>query len=154
MARCRECSAKVARSAEYCLHCGVRDPAKRNLLIDGPKGNRIIVAMVVGVILFGWWVVSLFFRSTATISLSCKDQWTLCVDNSDLVNHYLEDQRAQFECKSVAIKQARYGDPKFPWAFPFSTFHTGTDYPKTGIAVLIEEEAQYQNGSARWSIRK
>jgi hypothetical protein len=44
------------------------------------------------------------------------------------------------------MKRAQYGDPKFPWLFPFSTFYKGDQYLKTGIAILIEKDAQYQNG--------
>jgi hypothetical protein len=77
---------------------------------------------------------------------SCKTDWTLCIDNSDLENNYLVDSTAPFECKQEAIKRAKYGDPKFPWAYPFSTFYKGDQYSKTGIAILVEKEAQYQNG--------
>jgi hypothetical protein len=66
------------------------------------------------------------------------------VDNSDLVNNYLPDHDAQIDCELEAQSRARYGDPKFPSRF--GTFLKGNDYPKTGIAILIENEAQFQNG--------
>jgi hypothetical protein len=156
MARCRECNAKVWRNAEYCQHCGVRSPANAPLVPSdlgppqdrqrGSAGRVIGFLIVIGVL--GWIGVNLGSGggSVATSGPSCKTNWTLCIDNSDLENNYLVDSTAPFECKQEAIKRAKYGDPKFPWAYPFSTFYKGDQYPKTGIAILIEKEAQYQNG--------
>lgn len=152
MARCRECSVEVRRSAEYCQQCGVRDPAKGHLLIESPdqlgsksyfRGVGTILVIVVAVLMVGR--LSHVGDVTATAP-SCKTDWSLCTDNLDLANNYLVNSTAPFECKQEAIARAKYGDPKFPWAYPFSTFHVGDQYPKTGIAILIEKEAQYQNG--------
>jgi hypothetical protein len=112
----------------------------------GSAGRVILFLIVIGVL--GWIGVNLGNGggSVATSESSCKTNWTLCTDNADLENNYLVDSSAPFECKEEAIKRAKYGDPKFPWAYPFSTFYTGDQYPKTGIAILVEKEAQYQNG--------
>lgn len=77
--------------------------------------------------------------------MACRSDWINCKDNSDLVNNYLHDYRAQVDCKNSAQKLAKYGKAKLPWLYPFSTFLVGNDYPKTGIVTLIEKEAQYQN---------
>lgn len=154
MARCRECNAKVWRNAEYCKHCGVRYPAKGYLLTASPdqvgdKSYFRAIAMLFAIGVLGWIGVSLGTGGSggvATTGPSCKTNWTLCTDNADLENNYLVDSSAPFDCKQEAIQRAKYGDPKFPWAYPFSTFYTGDQYPKTGIAILVEKAAQYQNG--------
>jgi hypothetical protein len=148
MARCRECSAKVWRNAEYCDHCGVRYPAKGGLLTEGPDqvGGKsyfrgIAILFAIGVL--GWIGVSLGSGSSAP---SCKSNWTLCIDNADLVNNYIESNPiAQVDCQIQAEQSAKYGDPKFP-SLAFDTFHVGNDYVRTGIATLIEPNAQFQNG--------
>jgi hypothetical protein len=150
MARCRECSAKVWRNAEYCEHCGVRYPAKGYLLTASPDqvGGKsyfrgVIIIGVVVIIAVG---LNRGGNGVATTAPSCKANWTLCTDNADLVNNYLEsDHTAQVDCQIQAAQYAKYGDPKFP-SFAFDTYHVGNDYVRTGIAALIEPNAQFQNG--------
>jgi hypothetical protein len=149
MARCRECNAKVWRNAQYCQNC------KGFPLLDEPRrGGGFLsgVGRLIGAVFIIIVIIAAFRGgssgtggSTATAS-PCKSDWTRCIDNSDLVNNYLEDHSAQNDCKSEAVKRARYGDPKFPWLYYFDTFYKGDQYPKTGIAILIEKDAQYQNG--------
>jgi hypothetical protein len=76
---------------------------------------------------------------------SCKSDWHLCTDNADLVNNYSGIISAQTDSKYEATKLARYGDPKIPF-FSFGTFYKGDGYVKTGIMVLLEKNAQFQNG--------
>jgi len=40
---------------------------------------------------------------------------------------------------------AKFGSPVWPW-FAFGSFYSGDNYVKTGIAVLVEPDAQFQNG--------
>jgi hypothetical protein len=76
---------------------------------------------------------------------SCKDDWHKCSDNSDLVNNYGEIARAQIECKYEANDRAKFGTPTWPWLV-FGTFHKGDNYVKDGKAILVEKDAQFQNG--------
>jgi hypothetical protein len=152
-ARCRECNAKVWRNAEYCQRCGVRYPAKGDLLLrdSRPRGSaRRVITLFLAICVLGWIGAKLGSggnsgRMTTTVP-SCETDWMRCANNSDLVNIYLKNYSAQDACKAEAIERARYGDPKFPSLYYFGTFYTGDEYPKTGIAILIEKDAQYQNG--------
>jgi len=75
---------------------------------------------------------------------SCATEWSLCATNADMANQYRDWTMAQVLCKSAATGQARYGSPSFPW-LSFSSFLKGTTY-KSGIATLIEPDAQFPNG--------
>ena len=79
---------------------------------------------------------------------SCKSDWHLCSDNADLINNFsaYEQGKWKYYCKEAATKMAKYGEPKFPWLFSFSSFYPGDDYVKTGKVVLVEKDAQFQNG--------
>jgi hypothetical protein len=76
---------------------------------------------------------------------TCKTDWRQCSDNHDLMNHFADITRGMVSCQFAAIKLAKYGSPTFPF-FPFSHFRPGADYVRSGIAVLIEDDAQFQNG--------
>jgi zinc-ribbon domain len=105
-------------------------------------GRVLVTILVLGIIAVGLGRMEV---SQKNEEKPCTSDWRKCSDNADLVNHYLSDYRAQDSCKSEAEKLARYGSPKFPWLYPFSTFYSGDQYLKTGIAVLVEKEAQFSN---------
>jgi hypothetical protein len=75
---------------------------------------------------------------------SCKADWTECADNAELVNNYSRWFHAKLACKDAATKQARFGTPIFP-SYPFFSTYFKT-YIATGTAILMEKEAQFQNG--------
>jgi hypothetical protein len=76
---------------------------------------------------------------------ACYKDWHACADNAMLANsNNATYQRAHIACKMQAESTAKYGSPTFPW-FAFSTFYTGDEYIRTGIAVLVEKDAQFQN---------
>jgi len=75
----------------------------------------------------------------------CHSDWSKCKDNDELANNYSPWMRAKLACKSEANTQVRYGSPEWPW-LPFGTFRGGEDYVTSGIAILIEPDAQFQNG--------
>jgi hypothetical protein len=80
---------------------------------------------------------------------TCARNWRLCTDNSDLVNHYNGWYKVKADCEYEADKKAKYGTPKWPgfWSGgSFGAFKPGDDYPKTGIVVAVEKDAQFQNG--------
>lgn len=93
-----------------------------------------------------WLAIVAFQPRQPDQVVSCATNWTSCVDNADLVNNYLSDHHAQTDCKQEAKKRAAYGSPNLPSLFFFDSFQVGNDYPRTGIAILIEKEAQFQNG--------
>src|ERR1700730_4813444 len=52
--------------------------------------------------------------------LSCKTDWTVCTDNSDMANNYSGWSSAKIDCKFAANDQAKYGTPKWPsWGSEF-----------------------------------
>lgn len=148
MARCRECNAKVWRSAEYCQQCGVRYPAKGFPATEATRSrsgcSTLIGIVVLIVIVFAVLRSGDNGGSVQTLP-ACQSDWTKCADNADIVNHYSRYSNAQVACKLEANKRARYGTPVWPW-LAFSSFRVGSDYVKTGTAILIEPDAQFQNG--------
>jgi hypothetical protein len=76
---------------------------------------------------------------------ACKQSWSSCADNEQLVNEWSGWSKVQVDCKFVANDHAKYGDPEWPW-LAFSTFLKGDNYVKTGKAVAIEPDAKFKNG--------
>jgi hypothetical protein len=76
----------------------------------------------------------------------CHLDWSNCKNNEELVKNYTLLGEAKSSCKSEAKAQSHYGRTDWPW-FPFETFIRGEDYVTSGIAVLIEPDAQIQNQS-------
>jgi hypothetical protein len=145
----------------YCPQCGAQAPADPDPLL-AKRSFRISTPLkfiVLGIVL---WIAT---KSGVNIgggsqqppvpASPCKTDWTRCTDNADLMNEYDGTRDAQFACKLEAGQRAKYGDPKFGWLDYFDRFHKGDDYPKTGIAILIENDAQFQNafGAMVHSIR-
>ena len=85
--------------------------------------------------------------SAAPTVPSCEDDWHLCADNAQIADNYTGWIAAENACERAADKMAKYGTPKWPnsWLPNFGYFRTGSDFPKTGKAILIERDAQFQN---------
>jgi hypothetical protein len=80
---------------------------------------------------------------------TCKSDFHLCKDNSDLANHYEKMSDAQFNCYWQAKDMAKYGEPKFE-TYKFPSFLPGETAPKDGRLILIDTRAQFQNGFGAW----
>lgn len=77
--------------------------------------------------------------------IACNKDWHDCADNEALAAAInVTYMHARTGCKMAAESQAKYGTPQWPW-FAFHAFLPGDDYIKTGKAVLIEHDAQFQN---------
>jgi hypothetical protein len=77
-------------------------------------------------------------------ALICKSNWRKCNDNSDIANNYKGMLDARVSCRREAGAQAKYGTPEWPWV-SFEAFMTGNDAPETGMIILIENKAKFQN---------
>jgi hypothetical protein len=75
---------------------------------------------------------------------ACHRNWKLCKDNKDLVDNNDAMLVATSSCKAAAEQRARYGAPQWPW-MAFSNFPAGDDFPKRGMLVLNEPDAQFPN---------
>jgi hypothetical protein len=153
---CPECRNEVSDKAAACLNCGhpIADPAAsarvKRLLKQAPEeapkakggcGSVFIVTVIVIAVIL---IIAGYKGEKQSANPSCKSDWHVCADNADLVNHYNGIISAQTDCKFEATKLAKYGDPKFPFLH-FSTFYSGNAYVKTGVVVLLEKDAQFQN---------
>ncbi|PPQ37067.1 hypothetical protein CH337_20165 [Rhodoblastus acidophilus] len=49
------------------------------------------------------------------------------------------------ECKATANVVARYGEAELPF-LAFQSYYLGDFFKKTGVAVLLEKGAMFQNG--------
>jgi hypothetical protein len=142
LAKCPSCNNEVSREAKACPQCGqplsFRSPARGTIFL--------IIAGLIG----GWWLVhntsdEATKSSNAKPADPCNSDWSKCADNSQMANNFKEWSRGKVACKYAANEKARYGTPVWPW-LAFSSFYPGTNYVTSGIAVLIERDAQFQNG--------
>ena len=77
---------------------------------------------------------------------ACKENWRLCMDNSDLMNseNSVVGLDAQVACENETNQRVKYGSPQWPW-LPFTTFHSGSDYIQTGLITLIDKNVKIMN---------
>jgi hypothetical protein len=144
LGKCPACNHDLSREAKACPNCGqpLNFPRQRNSLREW---GILILALLVGVAIFSTTPKSDDNSRTST-DTACKTDWAKCADNSEMANHFEGWTRAQDLCQRAANEQARYGTTTvWPWV-AFGRFRRGTDYVNSGIAVLIERDAQFQNG--------
>lgn len=161
---CEECTAKISPKAAACPQCGAPLQLRR-------KKKSVFKALIelLAIAFFAWyfWVSFISHPSKShpqeppsasswaesqgaavtpppPPAPSCKTEWRLCKDNSDLANNYREMSKAQVACKIRADDSAKYGAPEWPWLV-FSSFLPGADAPKVGILTLIEKDAKFSN---------
>ncbi len=77
---------------------------------------------------------------------TCISDYTKCADNKELVerHHSKDDVSITVECKMMAKRMAKYGDPELPWV-SFQTYYSGRSYIEKGVATVIEKDAIYKN---------
>jgi hypothetical protein len=147
---CPECKQQISDQAQACPHCGHPIKRARPVAAETPKaphkkghGCLIVLGIVVilGIIgsLTPWQT-----QGTGPHGEGCHTDWTKCADNADLVNNYEGWANVQAECKDAAAQQARFGTPKWPW-FAFGSFYPGSNYVDSGIAIAVENDAQFSN---------
>jgi hypothetical protein len=127
---CKDCQKEFSTDAKQCPHCGA----------DRPKAKTGCIPVAVAALL-----VLFLISVVGSYASPCNKEWNQCADNGDLVKHYEGMVEAKMMCEEAAAKQAKYGDPKFPQS-DFGTFYQGDNYVKTGIVILLEPHAQFQNG--------
>ena len=76
---------------------------------------------------------------------TCRDNYTVCASQDQLVETYKRMNEARSDCKREAQKLARYGDAQLP-SLPFLSYLTTESSIDTGKISLVENEARYQNG--------
>jgi hypothetical protein len=147
---CRECGAEVSTDAETCPHCGVRSPVAKGSGKGSGIGRAIVILTIL--LIIGWAISTTNKPESGSTKpqedpqiSQCRSDWTKCADNAQLANNSWDYTVAEGRCKTAANDQAKYGTPKWPW-LAFSSFRKGTDYVTSGIAVLVEPDAQFQNG--------
>lgn len=135
--KCKECGNEVSTEAKTCPKCGARvKPSSGCLPALAYFGGGIVVLLL---------VLAAIGNLVGPPASACASDWTKCADNADLVNHYDGWTSVQSRCEIAAEGEARYGTPKWPM-LPFETFLPGNDYVQKGVAVAIENGAQFQNG--------
>ena len=78
-------------------------------------------------------------------SATCRDNYTVCASQDQLVETYKRMNEARSDCKREAQKLARYGDAQLP-SLPFLSYFPPESSINTGKISLVENEARYQNG--------
>lgn len=152
---CPACGREVSDQAAACPQCGHPiAPAiiRQTAPTAAPSRNASkIIGAVVGMLVIGGLLAYCAASvvgpqptiTSASAAPSCATDWTLCTDNGDMANHYLQWSDARAACDVAAEQDAAYGSPKLPW-LSFSSFYRGNSY-SSGIAVLSEHDAQLQN---------
>jgi len=145
---CPACGKEISNEAASCSNCGhpVAKPQKA-------RSSRLGVGCltVIGILIVIGIIGSMADKNGGSTSLSgqsdssCKTDWARCSDNAYMANHYSRWTDIQAACQTAATDQARYGTPKWPW-LAFGSFLKGGGYATSGVAVLIEPDAQFQNG--------
>jgi len=110
MARCRECNAKVWRSAEYCQNCGARYPAKSSLLTDAPETRQsgFRISTPIGIILLGVILIAIAGSGGSSSNPSPSSNATKAADaafDADQVAALLEKGATSTENSSPAPPQ-------------------------------------------------
>jgi hypothetical protein len=152
LVKCPECRRNASEKAAACPHCGhpiagYDDYGPSDLAREMLAENRTERSHAKGLLMtFG--IAALIVVGTYTGEKekpSCKSDWHLCFDNADLVNNYDSGMiDAHVSCQTEAEKRAKYGSPKWPFA-AFGTYQRGSAYLNTGVATLIEPDAQFSN---------
>lgn len=76
---------------------------------------------------------------------TCKNHWKHCADDDDLVNNYKNMYVAKADCKSAAQRGATFGTPEWSW-YPFGSYLSGSNGPKTGRVTLVDADVKFENG--------
>lgn len=147
LVKCKECGELVSTTAAACQKCGA--PPRTTKSGGGiSSAIAIIVVLVVGYNFIKSNTTAANVSVVATdppASPTCKSDWHLCNDNSELMNDNNSVVGAQIACKSKANETAKFGSPEWPW-FAFGSFYKGDDGVKTGKLRLVEKDAKFQNG--------
>ena len=75
---------------------------------------------------------------------TCKTDWKLCADNSELANNWSDLTDAEAACIVQTRHQAKYGEPEYP-RLAFQTFINGSSAKDRGTITLVEKEAIFTN---------
>jgi len=119
-------------------------------LIFGPdplRAAKWLAPIGLSAVLALAWVDSGPVTSAAPVaaSLTCRDNYTVCASQDQLVENYKRMNEARSDCRREAQKLARYGDAQLP-SLPFLSYLTTESSIDTGKISLVENEARYQNG--------
>lgn len=81
---------------------------------------------------------------------TCKEDWHLCKDNTDLMENWSGRYKVQTACeakgKSLALYgQSHWGSDGWLSGFPFASYMSGDDAPKKGLLDITEKNVQLQN---------
>jgi len=148
--KCPACDKQVSEQATSCPNCG--HPLLVQAAANKPRNTRSgwLVAFLVGGIIILLAVVNNntlnnTINQPTTQEGPCRSNWARCADNAQLVNNYRDWSLVQVKCQQEATARSRYGTPVWPW-LSFSSFYTGNEYIRSGIAIAIEPDAQFSNG--------
>jgi len=113
---------------------------------SGPLlGSLLIAAILCGIIAVGRNDTSSWDGPSKTPLSGCQADWRSCTTNLEVMNTWNGWSHVRGECKDAATAKAKYGDPKWPW-FAFTSYLDSISFVKEGRALLVERDAQFQNG--------
>jgi hypothetical protein len=112
----------------------------------GRRANKwLLLWMIPAVLVYGAVANSVVDSKSASSTVStCKSDWSKCANNLEMARNYEGWTEAEVKCKIAASKMAKYGTPEWPW-LAFQHLTTASDYKTTGVAVLLEMGAKFQN---------
>jgi hypothetical protein len=116
-------------------------------------GGGLILSLILIIIVTAIWPIqdaqqkaaAAADKAAESIQDACREDWHRCKNNAMLVNASKIYVNAVVACKDKADEQARYGHPDLPF-LAFGQFYKGDSYLKSGVMILKEPDASFENG--------
>ncbi len=136
----------VSRDATNCPACGHPLTRHGGKMARGPAGcllSLVLLGLLLAMIIGTGEQSDKAEKENPT----CISDYTKCMDNEELIRRHTAPNGAfmSVACQMTAERMAKYGKPKFSFV-PFGSYFDGRSYIDTGTAVLLDHNAQFQNG--------
>jgi zinc ribbon protein len=148
LSACPQCGHMVSPSAAACPACGHPIAATKKQKAQTVAGIGCGCVMVAVIAFFAWAINEGHnIEDQEKAHPTCVSDYKKCTDNKDVVEHHQSRTGISMtiECKAAAEQAAKYGTPELPF-FAFGMYRSGRSYIDSGIAVLVENDAQFKNG--------
>jgi hypothetical protein len=143
--KCKECNHQISNQAKTCPSCGC--PVELN---KGSLTHWMGIGFTVAITLL---LIYAIFQPSKPLTPeekaaksyieACKNDYTSCNNNADLINNYSKIFDATRACQDVIEDKTKYG-VEWP-VFPFGSFSSGEDYPETSAILIADKQLKVKN---------
>jgi hypothetical protein len=145
LSHCPQCEHLVSPNATACPGCGHPIAAVKKQTAQTAAGIGCGTVMLVVIGLVAWAInEGGKIEEHEKVHPTCVSDYTKCTNNEDVVKNYKPKNGTYMsvKCRQAAEEVAKYGTPEFS---P-DTYRVGRSYIDSGTAVLIDNNARFQNG--------